>query len=224
MRRFGWLPKTGIPPTCDLRLCGWSLATPEDAACLLAHTADGDPADRPRTLLIGVGSPLERGRGLARGFGDVVGPDVVLAEVEARAARIIIRAGMLPRVRQIGRLTLDLLHRDGAVENRRLGLHPREFALLWRLADVPGEPVDKPQLLAEVWRLGYVPETNSLAVHVFRLRRKLEAVGLAGLVRTTPEGAYALALPAIAMVTRDSHLDAHIRLAQGAAQGARHEA
>jgi DNA-binding response OmpR family regulator len=102
---------------------------------------------------------------------------------------------MLPGRREIGPLRLDLLARDGFVASRKLALHPREFALLWRLADAPGTAVAKRVLLAEVWRLGYVPDTNSLAVHVFRLRAKLAGAGLKDLVQTVPEGGYRLVAP-----------------------------
>ncbi|MBV1690560.1 winged helix-turn-helix domain-containing protein [Novosphingobium sp. G106] len=103
---------------------------------------------------------------------------------------------MLPRYRTIGPLRLDLFARDGFVAGRPLALHPREFALLWRLADRPGMAVSKQALLSEVWRLYHVPDTNSLAVHVFRLRAKLAGAGLEGYVRTVDAGGYMLAGPA----------------------------
>jgi DNA-binding response OmpR family regulator len=50
-------------------------------------------------------------------------------------------------------------------------------------------------LLADVWRIHIEPETNSLAVHVARLRAKLEPFGLARLIATHPEGGYYLDTP-----------------------------
>ena len=47
------------------------------------------------------------------------------------------------------------------------------FGLLWRLLDQPGQAVSKQTLLRDVWHLRFQPETNSLAVHVSRLRKKL---------------------------------------------------
>ncbi|EAQ28048.1 two-component response regulator [Erythrobacter sp. NAP1] len=105
-------------------------------------------------------------------------------------------ASLIPRFRELGDLTLDLFHRDGRVDDRWLGFHPREFELVWRLADTPGEPVTKRQLLAEVWRLNFEPATNSVAVHVARVRSKLLAVELGGLLVTHPEGGYYLDCPA----------------------------
>ena len=105
-------------------------------------------------------------------------------------ARLPDSEAMMPRFREAGDVTLDLFHRDARVEHRWLGLHPREFALMWRLADCPGERMTRRALLADVWRIHIEPETNSLAVHVARLRAKLEPFGLARLIATHPEGGY----------------------------------
>ena len=75
---------------------------------------------------------------------------------------------------------------------RWLNLHPREFGVLWRLADSPGEPVSRSQLLKDVWRLNHEPGTNSVEVHVSRLRTKLAAAGCTKLVETVPQGGYRL--------------------------------
>jgi two-component system, OmpR family, response regulator len=102
---------------------------------------------------------------------------------------------MIPRFREAGDVTLDLFHRDGRVDDRWLGLHPREFALVWRLAQQPGTRMTRRQLLAEVWRIHFEPETNSVAVHVARVRAKLEPFGMARLIGTHPDGGYFLDAP-----------------------------
>jgi DNA-binding response OmpR family regulator len=102
---------------------------------------------------------------------------------------------LIPRFRDAGEVTLDLFHRDGRVADCWLGLHPREFAPLWRLAEHPGERMTRRQLLADVWRIHFDPETNSVAVHVARVRAKLDTFGLARLIATHPEGGYFLDTP-----------------------------
>ena len=89
---------------------------------------------------------------------------------------------------EAGPLWLDLFHRDAALEGRWLALHPREFALLWRLAETPDATVSQRALLQDVWRLPFEPGTNRVAVHVARLRRKLETVGLAAMIATDGAG------------------------------------
>ena len=211
MRLFHWLCASEIPRACDLRRCGWRLAPPATAelcggnGIAIAHFANMDRGswmalvgrsgqrERPRILLLGVRGAVERARLLQRDFGDVLGDRLSLCEVEARATRLAGRAETLPRSLAIGRLRLDLFARDGFVGGQALGLHPREFALLWRLAETPGVPIGKAALVNEVWRLLHVPDTNSLAVHVSRLRNKLAVAGLSGLVETAASGGYMLA-------------------------------
>ena len=41
-----------------------------------------------------------------------------------------------------------------------------------------------------MWRIHFEPETNSLAVHVYRLRARLAPAGMDWMVQTTQDGAY----------------------------------
>lgn len=99
---------------------------------------------------------------------------------------------LLPRWMQAGPVRLDLFHRDAHAAGRWLALHPREFEVLWFLAERAPEPVAQARLLREVWRLEFDPETNRVAVAVCRIRAKLRAVGLRGLIATVPERGYRL--------------------------------
>lgn len=102
---------------------------------------------------------------------------------------------MMPRFLEAGDVTLDLFHRDARIEDHWLYLHPREFELLWRLAQSPRQRLSRKRLLAEVWRLDKDPGTNSLAVHVARIRTKLDQFGLGRLIATHPDGGYFLDTP-----------------------------
>ncbi len=180
------------------------------------------PAERRWMLMLGVDDPQERARLLRLGFGDVLGSPPALPEVEVRTLRLISQARTLPRERRIGALRLDLIGREAFVAGRGAGLHPREFALLWRLADQPGAAVSANDLLGDVWRLSFRPETNSLAVHVSRLRAKLRLAGLDGLIETLPEGGYRLvadpkgAAPIVPLPSLPGEfaLDAYLRLGE----------
>jgi two-component system OmpR family response regulator len=174
---------------------------PADCPILLDRSAaphyflrqlDGALGERVRrwTIALGVAEGTERARLLRRGYGDALGWDISLAEVDARAVRIAEQANALHRWRRLGLLRLDLVQREAYVGARPLGLHPREFAVLWRLMENPGQAVEKGDLLRDVWQLSYVPETNSVAVHASRLRAKMASAGLAGWIQTTAGGGY----------------------------------
>lgn len=150
-----------------------------------------------RSLLVSsVNNPEHRVRLLVAGFGDAVGDRISLVELAARAKRIADLGRWIPRSRAIATLELDLLAREAIFEGRPVGLYPREFGMLWRLADTPEEIVSKQTLLNDVWRLGFSPESNSIAVQISRMRSKLAAAGLDGLVETV-SGGYRMSLSSL---------------------------
>ena len=236
--QFQWFAPGPVPDGCDLRRLGWTLVEPEiepaqaEAPPLIAmpHRAvvsdwvmlvGASPKRRKRALAVGIEDAGERARLLRMGFGDAIGGTLDLEEIEVRALRIDQTMRSLPRERTLGPLKLDLLVRDAFVAGRGTGLHPREFLLLWRLTEEPGVAVPASELRSDVWRLAFRPETNSLAVHVSRLRAKLRTAGLEGLVETRSDGAYRLAeemlRPALPL-THDFGLDAPLRFGKEAAK------
>ena len=203
MAWFEWISPRVLPEVWDLRRCGWHLGASGEAA-VDARLVDGTgaeperlaPALRPRALVLALPDSAERARWLAMGYAEALPRDTGLDELMQRAARVAAPPPDTfsgPVRRRTGRLALDLVERDARVDGRRLHLHPREFALLWRLAEVPGAPVARAALLRDVFDLGFDPGTNRLAVHVCRLRKKLALAGLPSLLVTGPgDGGYRL--------------------------------
>lgn len=210
MAVFGWIADTSEPPSqWDLREAGWHLCQGERetrADCRhvlicdvrklsVAQRIAMAEADRPawRLILLGVEEPAERANLLSLGCAEVITQDTSLRELEARAKRVDDMFGMLPRWRNVGPLTLDLFHRDARRGSSWLNLHPREFGVLWRLSDNPGARVTRKQLLKDVWRLNHEPDTNSVEVHISRLRSKIALAGADEIIRTVEGGGYQLA-------------------------------
>lgn len=203
---YVWLSSASMPPArWDLRHIGWGMGSDHGcyaadgrAPVLLDWREDSRPVDwttirRPETVVaVGVDDPQARAGLLEAGFGDALATQVALVELAARLVKLEAFARSMPRRRRAGPVTLDLFYRDGRVDGAWLGLHPREFALLWRLAETPYTPVSRRQLLADVWRMEHLPETNSLEVHVSRLRAKLAISRCGWLVATHPDGGYQL--------------------------------
>lgn len=216
--RFRWLAQEIIPARLDLRRCGWVLEPEQHPSldCIGVIDAEGLEfgqwlpilhslrSELRRTVLVaGVSDAGERAALLHFGFGDVIATATDIEELEARANRLSQFVQCLPRRRRFGGLTLDLLAREAFGDGEPLNLNPREFALIWRLADSPHETVSKETLIYDVWRMGFVPETNSVAVHMSRLRRKLAFVGLAGIIETSPNGGYCLKVPGSETLLKD---------------------
>ena len=209
LKTLGWVaPSTEPPDHWDMRLAGWQLChgrSDSRAECkhvLVCDVRALTPAqrtgmamaDRPawRLIMVGVEEAAERASLLAIGCAEALPSSISLRELSARAKRVDDMFGLLPRWRVLGPVTLDLFHRDARKGSRWLNLHPREFGVLWRLADRPGERVTRSQLLKDVWRIQHDPQTNSVEVHFSRLRSKLAAAGCGSLVETVPEGGYRL--------------------------------
>jgi len=196
--RFGWLGIGLIPGKLDLRELGWELVPPpEDLAVamvplllpdLTRAVAIRSQRVRAAVIVTDIADSQTRAHLLSLRFGEAVPPGLTLGELAQRAQRLSTALAALPRRLSHGPLLLDLLHREAWVGQRRLGLHPREFGLLWRLTETPGVPVSPGALLHDVWHLPDRPETNSLAVHVCRLRAKLAGAGLPQVLRTCAAG------------------------------------
>ena len=203
---FAWVSDEADPPArWDLRLLGWRMTIPNSAPPTAGETVwlfDCRPRSiarrwqdmNPAKLIaaVGVDGQEERVAMLAAGFGEVLSTRVALSELALRLTRLAEQVDVMPRFRRAGPALLDLFHRDARIGGRWLSLHPREFALFWRLAETPDIPVDRGELLSDVWRLEHVPETNSLEVHVSRLRAKLGMAHAAWLIETVPQGGYRL--------------------------------
>ena len=231
MTVFGWIAEGLEPPSrWDLRERGWTLCRRTSGArtdCAHPLLVDARPmmpddrlalvdadAEARRLILLGVEDSNQRASLLTRGCAEALPADTGLGELEVRARRVVEFGDALPRSRPVGPLMLDLFHRDARIGRDWLALHPREFGLLWRLSESPGQRVTRRDLLRDVWRIHHEPETNSVEVHVSRLRSKLAGVGCETLVETASEGGYRLAaaVPGASTSRRERSLDPHLHL------------
>jgi DNA-binding response OmpR family regulator len=93
----------------------------------------------------------------------------------ARVRAVLRRAGADGRTGPVvvGGLEVDQAAREAYLDGTRLELSPKEFDLLYFLAERPGEVVSKREILAEVWRQPYGGSEKTVDVHLSWLRRKL---------------------------------------------------
>lgn len=100
------------------------------------------------------------------------------------AARLDVRVrSHMPGDTRIGDLRIDRVRRTIARAGIPIPLVPREFALLLYLAERHGEFVSRRELLEQVWGLRFDPGTNVVAVHVSKLRAKIDRGFAAPMIR-----------------------------------------
>ncbi len=131
-------------------------------------------SDVPIIVLSARDDPTERVRGLRAGADDYLVKPVGMEELEARMEAVLRRTrGGKTDVLQAGDIQIDakryLVWRDG----RNVPLTPKEFALLRRLVQTPGEVVTKQTLLLENWKDLSRSAARTLDVHIAHLRAKL---------------------------------------------------
>ena len=124
--------------------------------------------------------PFDEALGLELGADDyIVKPfefEVLLARVRAVLRRI---ERQMPRLALagplvVGDLTIDVGAYTVVVDGRSLLLPPREFRVLYVLAQNAGHVVSTEQLIAQVWGAEYGGEPQIVYVHIRTLREKLE--------------------------------------------------
>ena len=209
---FAWLSQSQSPPArWDMRLLDWGMVPVETATRDAArepvlldwreeyrHPDWRDFGFRGNIAVIGVDYYEDRAELLEMGFGDVLDSLCAHTELAQRLLRLEGLANAIPRRVMAGPVTLDLFHRDGEVGGTWLGLDPREFALLWRLASTPHLRVSRRELLADHGRIDFNAGKSLLAMHALRLRAKLAAVRCEWLVEAQADGGYRLGRPPVA--------------------------
>ncbi len=94
-----------------------------------------------------------------------------------------------------GPIRLDRRAHTCTVAGHRLELTLKEFDLLAYFLDHAGACCSRDEVLERVWGLDFDPGSNSVDVYVYTLRRKLRALGFAGVIQTVRGVGYRLVPP-----------------------------
>jgi DNA-binding response OmpR family regulator len=132
-------------------------------------------------IVLGDADPATRVRALQR-CDDYLSRPFVYEELVARIHALLRRRPPRAEVLDLGELVVDRGARRVVALGREVVLAGKEYALLVKLAEAPDRVFTREQLLRDVWGYRtYVP-TRTLESHASRIRRKLDAAGLAGWV------------------------------------------
>jgi two-component system, OmpR family, copper resistance phosphate regulon response regulator CusR len=118
----------------------------------------------------------EKIRALDLGADDYVVKPFEFEELVARL-RAVLRRNHTADPVSVGNVELDPFLRRATKCGEPMSLTAREFEVLWLLVQAQGRAVSRAEFLRRVWDMDFDPETNSLQVHISRLRRKLGSNG-----------------------------------------------
>jgi DNA-binding response OmpR family regulator len=127
-----------------------------------------------RILMLTASTDLEdRVDGLELGADDYLGKPFAFSELIARIRALGRRGHASAAVVERGDLVVDRARHRAARAGMPLALTRKEFGVLERLADADGAVVSAEELLEHVWDAQVDPFSNTVAVTIGRLRRKL---------------------------------------------------
>lgn len=139
---------------------------------LRTRRAAGDAT--PVIILTARDQISDRIAGLNAGADDYLVKPFDLSELSARVAAVSRRyVGNPNPLVELGDLEIDLAHRSARRANRLVELTAREWALLETFVQAPGAILSKRQLEERLYAFGSEVESNTIEVHVSRLRKKL---------------------------------------------------
>ena len=154
-----------------------------------------DLGDRvPILVLTARDSVTDRVEGLDAGADDYLVKPVALDELLARLRALLRRTVTAEPDAQLslGDLRFDPATRTGERSGRRLEFSRTEAALLELLLRHPDQVLPRELILERVWGGDFGPDSNSLAVYIGYLRRKLEAGGEPRILHTSHGVGYRL--------------------------------
>ncbi len=129
---------------------------------------------RPVIILTARDQVRDRIEGLNAGADDYLVKPFDLHELAARVAAVARRSGGNPNtIIRLRDMEIDTAARSLRIEGRRVDLTAREWAIFEALLRRPGAIVSKEQLEDALYSFDQEVESNTIEVHVSRLRKKL---------------------------------------------------
>ncbi len=124
---------------------------------------------------------IDKIRGLGLGADDYMTKPFSPQELVARVKSHIARYERLTKVKpteegeiKIGELTINERSREVSLADKPLSLTAKEFDLLYFLASNPGIVFSKERLFERLWDAAALGEIATVAVHIGRIREKIE--------------------------------------------------
>lgn len=136
--------------------------------------------DIPILMVTALGKDVDKIRGLGFGADDYIekpfSPSVLVARVKAHLAQYqrLKPAVLAPTLLKVGLLTADPKHHRICKNGAELPLKNKEYELLLFLMRHPGQVFSREDLYEMIWGLESMGDNITVAVHINRLREKIE--------------------------------------------------
>lgn len=108
---------------------------------------------------------------------------VLMAKINALLRRTYDFTGAVPVLQHRGAL-LNTADNSLTYQGKEIPLSKNEYRILLTLLESKGSVVSREKLMEKLWQTDSFVDENTLSVNVGRLRRKLEAAGLADFIET----------------------------------------
>jgi two-component system OmpR family response regulator len=159
----------------------------------------------PVLMLTARDATSDKVTGLDAGADDYLVKPFAFEELLARMRTLLRRPPQaLPPVLRAGDLTLDPATREVKRGGEPVALSAKEFALLELFLRHPGVVLTRERILEHVWDEEYDGFSNTVDVHVARLRRKLDVPGLPSRFESLRGVGYLLRTPGEAPPRREA--------------------
>ena len=130
----------------------------------------------PVIIMTALDQVSDRIEGLNAGADDYLVKPFDLSELSARIGAVARRYSGNPNpLISLGELSIDIAERRVRKSGRPIPLTAREWVLLEAFLQKPGQLLSKPQLEERLYSFDAEVESNTIEVHVSRLRKKLGA-------------------------------------------------
>ena len=128
------------------------------------------PVEAGNAPVAGSGAGDARTGGSGSGAGDAGEGAASIGDEAAKGAAMSAATGII----SFRELSVDRNKRKVTLRGQRLELTPKEFDLLWLLADHPGKTFSRHELLELIWGFAFQEYEHTVTSHINRLRIKIE--------------------------------------------------
>lgn len=188
----GW--KIVLDNSIDLILLDWMM--PGTSGVTLAKRLRQNNKTRaiPIIMLTAKGEEDDQVQGFEAGADDYVikpfSPRALVARIQALLRRNNPETGAENESLRAGNMHLDLESHRFYVAEEEVKLGPTEFNLVQYFMSHPNRVFSRTQLLDHVWGASVIVEERTVDVHIRRLRKLLEPLGVADYIQTIRGSGY----------------------------------